>query len=281
MHREFPGAGRRSFACVGTGRVALESALARPTRCFTTEESSLEPSTSDRSRALEIPSTSWDLLTNASPPRGDRSAAALNEFAERYYAAVRAFIATAVRHSVDADDLTERFFETVVLSCRLFARADPQKGTFRPYLKQAIRNFLVDERRSAARSVTPDVWPDAVAGGWNDLVDESSGAPDGALLRAWAQSLVAMAVARLETHCRAYGQAQHFQLFARRYLTDRDQPPAWREVGEAFGLDEKTARGRAETAARHFRALRRQLVASDIGSEQAIDDELHAMIAVL
>src|SRR3989442_6084862 len=31
-------------------------------------------------------------------------------------------------------------------------------------------------------------WPDAVAGGWNDLVDESSGAPDEALLRAWAQS---------------------------------------------------------------------------------------------
>jgi len=191
VHREFPGAGRRSFACVATGRVALESALARPTRCFTREESSL------------------------------------------------------------------------------------------PYLKQAIRNFLVDERRRAARSVTPDVWPDAVAGGWNDLVDESSGAPDEARLRAWAQSLVAMAVARLETDCRAHGQAQHFQLFARRYLTDRDQPPAWREVGEAFGLDEKTARSRAETAARHFRALLRQLVASDIGSEQAIDDELHAMIAVL
>jgi RNA polymerase sigma factor (sigma-70 family) len=228
----------------------------------------------------QFPSPSWVLLANASA-RADRPTTALDEFVERYYATIHAFIATAVRHSVDADDLTQRFFEIVVLSGRLLARADPQKGAFRLYLKQAIRNFLVDERRRAARSVTPDVWPDAVAGGWNGLVDESSCGPDEALLQAWAQSLVAMAVARLETRCRANGQAQHFQLFAQRYLTDRDHPPAWREVGEAFGLDEKTARSRAETAVRQFRALVRQLLARDIGPEQAIDDELHAAIAVL
>jgi RNA polymerase sigma factor (sigma-70 family) len=230
---------------------------------------------------LQFPSTSWDLLTHASSPRGDGSAEALNEFAERYYAAVRAFIATAVRHALDADDLTQRFFETVVLSGRLLAHADQRKGSFRPYLKQAIRNFLVDERRRAARAVLPQVRPDTLAGGWNDVIDQSSCAPDEALLRAWAQRLVAMAMARLETRCLANGQAQHFQIFAHRYLTERQPPPTWREVGEAFGLDEKTARGRAATAARHFRGLLRQLIASDLGSEQTVDDELHAMMAVL
>jgi RNA polymerase sigma factor (sigma-70 family) len=229
---------------------------------------------------LQFPSTSWVLLTNAST-HGDRAAAALDEFAQRYYGAVRAFIAAAVRYSVDADDLTQRFFETVVLSRSLLTHADPQKGTFRPYLKQAIRNFLADERRRAARAVTPEIRPDATADGWSDLVDESSRAPDEALLRAWAQGLVAMAMARLETRCRATGQTQHFQLFAQRYFTDRDRAPAWRELGEAFGLDEKTARGRAETVSRQFRTLLRQLIATDIGSAHAIDDELHAVIALL
>ena len=90
-----------------------------------------------------------------------------------------------------------------------------------------------------------------------------------------------MAVSRLEASCAASGQAQHFQLFARRYLQDPDQPPSWREVGQAFGLDEKIARSRAETAARRFRALLRDLVTSDIGSEADVDEELHAVIAVL
>ena len=182
---------------------------------------------------------------------------------------------------MDAEDFAQRFFETVVLSGRLFANADRHKGTFRPYLKQAIRNFLVDERRRQARSPTPEVRPDALAGGWNAIGADVSPGPDDELLRAWARSLVAMAVSRLESTCTANGQAQHFQLFARRYLQDPDQLPSWREVGQTFGLDEKIARSRAETAARRFRALLRDLVTSDIGSDADVDEELHAVIAVL
>jgi RNA polymerase sigma factor (sigma-70 family) len=229
---------------------------------------------------LQFPSTKWELLAEASP-QGEQSAAALNEFADRYYLAVRAFIAAVARNPVDADDLTQRFFETVVLSGRLLTRVDRGKGSFRPYLKQAIRNFLVDEHRREARSVHPDIRPDGVDDGWSTIVTDSSPAPDAELLRAWARSLVGMAVARLETICRENDQEQHFQLFAQRYLADPDHPPSWRDVGAAFGLDEKIARSRAETAVRHFRVLLRNLVASDMGSEKGIDEELHAVIAVL
>jgi DNA-directed RNA polymerase specialized sigma24 family protein len=149
------------------------------------------------------------------------------------------------------------------------------------YLKQAIRNFLVDEHRREMRAITADVRPDADDEGWNDLVAESSPGPDEALLREWGRALVAMAVTRLETLCRENGQAQHYELFARRYLADADRPPSWREIGEAFGLDEKVARSRAETAARHFRALLRQLIAGDLGSEQGIEAELQTVLAVL
>ena len=168
-----------------------------------------------------------------------------------------------------------------MLSGRLLGRADPHKGRFRPYLKQAIRNFLVDEHRRDARSVNTDVRPDALEGGWDTIATESSPGPDAELLRAWARSLVAMAVARLETLCEEKGQRQHFELFVHRYMQDPDHPPPWREVGKAFELDEKTARSRAETAARHFRALLRNLIASDVGSGEDIDNELEAVIAVL
>ena len=229
---------------------------------------------------LQFPSTKWELLADASV-RGEQSPAALNEFANRYYAAVRAFIAAVARNPVDADDLTQRFFETVVLSGRLLTRADRQKGSFRPYLKQAIRNFLIDEHRREARSVNPDIRPDALDDGWNAVAAEPTPGPDAELLRAWARSLVAMAVERLETICGENGQEQHFQLFVHRYLDDPDHPPSWRDVGAAFGLDEKIARSRADTAVRHFRVLLRNLIASDMGSEKGIDEEVQAVIAVL
>jgi hypothetical protein len=67
----------------------------------------------------------------------------------------------------------------------------------------------------------------------------------------------------------------------RRYVPDSDHPPSWRQVGEPFGLDEKIARSRTETAARQFRSVLRQLVASDLGASEDVDHELQAVLAVL
>jgi DNA-directed RNA polymerase specialized sigma24 family protein len=95
---------------------------------------------------LAFPSTRWGLL--AAARAGGDSADALSEFSNRYYAAVRAFIAAVTREPEEADDLTQRFFETAVLTGRVLVHADRRKGHFRPYLKQTIRNFIVDERRA-------------------------------------------------------------------------------------------------------------------------------------
>jgi RNA polymerase sigma-70 factor (ECF subfamily) len=226
---------------------------------------------------MHFPSTSWDLLA-AAARRDARSESAMTAFAERYYAAVRAFILAVTRRPDDADDLTQRFFETIVLSSRLLPKADPARGRFRAYLKQAIRNFLVDEFRRDARAHAPIDALDLAAP--PDLLDAAAGA-DEALLREWARSLVTMAVKRVEAECEASGQRQNFDLFRRRYLADPGELLSWREVGKPFGLDEKTARSRAETAARRFRSALRELIASDLGTGREVDSELRAVIALL
>lgn len=190
-------------------------------------------------------------------------------------------MAVIVRDREAVDDLTQRFFETVVLSGRLLTRADRHKGQFRPYLKQAIRNFLVDERRRAARHERAEVRPDADEAGWQAVAAEASSAPEEEMLRAWARSLIGIAMTKLRGVCDENGQGEHFELFARRYLTDADAPPSWRDLGARFGLDEKIARSRAETAARHFRILLRELIASDLGSNATVDQELRGVIALL
>src|SRR4030095_5631341 len=222
-----------------------------------------------------FPSTSWELLTDAAR-RGDGAASARNEFAERYYGAVRAYIAALTRGTNQTDDITQRFFETVVLSGTLLARADHDKGRFRQYLKQAIRNFLIGAHRQQSRALATEVHLDGVIDGWNAVAVDASPSPDDEMMRAWGQSLVAMALSQLERVCEERHQREHFEMFVRRYVDDPDQPPSWREVGAPFGLDEKTARNRTDTAARRFRSLLRQLIASDIGAGEDIEHELQA-----
>jgi len=228
-----------------------------------------------------FPQTSWELLSEAGAADA-RATSALNEFSERYYAAVRAYVSASVRNEADRDDCTQKFFVTVVMNRRLLANASSARGSFRSYLKQAIRNFLVDEYRSRTRKKSrpaeSNVRPDTLEGGWDRLTADASPAPDIAFQRAWGRSLVSVALSRVNRLCEEKGQREHFQLFAGRFLAGTAR--SWRELGAAFGLDEKTARSRAETVVRQFRAVLRELVAADATPGTDIDAEIRALIAL-
>ena len=232
-----------------------------------------------------FPKTSWTLLGQASTGRARGNPAATNEFTERYYPAVRAYISAIVRNDTTAEELTQQFFMTAVLSGRLLLHANRDNGSFRPYLKQAIRNFLIDEHRRLARtkeeSPESSVHPDGFKRGWEGLADVASSGPDTDLLRAWGQSIVKMAIEKVHAICNEKGQQLHFQLFARRFLSGSDELPGWKDVGAAFNLDEKTARSRAEPVVRCFRAVLWDLIATDMGSEKAFEHELRSLIGVL
>lgn len=232
---------------------------------------------------LRFPETSWSLLGRVTTSSSELNPAT-NEFSERYYAGVRAYISAILHEDSEAEELTQQFFIKVILSGRLLRGAKRDKGHFRPYLKQAIRNFLIDEHRRRTRRGEQSesaVHVDGFKRGWDAVSDERLQSPDSALLRGWAQSLVRIALARARAISEEKGQQVHFQLFAQRFLVDSDSPPGWNEIGAMFSLDEKAARSRAEIIVRRFRAALWDLIATDIGSDSTFDEELRNLIAVL
>jgi hypothetical protein len=81
----------------------------------------------------------------------------------------------------------------------------------------------------------------------------------------------------------------HLELFEARYLGEADLAPSWDELGARHGMDQKTARDRADTVARHFRLVLRRMLRNEItapgGSghvtEAAIDEEIKALLSPL
>src|SRR5437867_3134644 len=137
---------------------------------------------------VPLPRTSWSLLIRVAK-RGTEATSALDEFTNRYYDPIRGYIGAIVRNSVDSQDLTQLFFERAVLSGRLMARATSKKGSFRAYLKQSLRNFILDEwrrRRSRrAQAAVASVRPDMARGGWDRIVQEASPSAETAFHREW------------------------------------------------------------------------------------------------
>ena len=233
--------------------------------------------------AARLPSTSWTLLAAAG--RSDEAAAAARaEVTTRYYRPVHAYLTAIVRDPDLARELAHGFFEQAILTGRLPARADRSLGSFRPYQKQALRNYLKDVRRWETRqkrhASDPPGDPDP-EGNWEQQLADTRPEPDAAFHAAWVRALLDEAIDRVRSICAVRGQTEHFALFVGRNCSTTGHPPSWKTLGVTYGLNEKTARSRADTAAQHFGGVLRELLRRDVETEQDVDQEIATLLALM
>ncbi|MBI3795863.1 MAG: sigma-70 family RNA polymerase sigma factor, partial [Deltaproteobacteria bacterium] len=150
-----------------------------------------------------FPKTSWTLLAAA-----QHKADAREEFVQRYYRPARAYLAAILRdtgqvlESEHIEELTQGFFAEVVMTRGLLGKVDRTKGNFRPYLKQALRYYLIDWRRKQAPTPPVELHPrpDDPEGREWDIPDDAPG-PEAAFHAAWVRSLIEEALHRVQAIC--------------------------------------------------------------------------------
>jgi RNA polymerase sigma-70 factor (ECF subfamily) len=97
------------------------------------------------------PSTDWNEVGAAARPNDTASKAALANLCLRYWFPIYAFIRRRGTPEATAQDLTQAFFARIVE--KPLARADPQKGSFRSYLRETCRNFLIDRWKQGSTDI--------------------------------------------------------------------------------------------------------------------------------
>jgi RNA polymerase sigma-70 factor (ECF subfamily) len=231
-----------------------------------------------------FPETSWTLLAKAREKSED-GARAREDFAQRYYRPVLEFLLVLVRNTEQARDLTQDFFAKLSKEGGPLEHVRPGIGAFRDYLQQALRHLAIDYYRrngpelrqthpgqaSLARTVEPPVYPVAEA----------------AFHHAWVKITLAEALTQVRVLCLKRRQAVHLDLFEGRYLGDLEAAPSWEELGSRYGMDQRTARDRADTVARHFRFVLRRMLRNQIvvpgdiapATEADIDEEIRALLS--
>jgi RNA polymerase sigma factor (sigma-70 family) len=234
-----------------------------------------------------FPETSWTLLAKARG-RSEEGALAREEFARRYYRPVWEFLRVLVRDPEKARDLSQEFFARLSESTGLLERADAEKGPFRNYLKKILRNLVIDHHRRNRKEALERDPGQARAEPWEapELAEFSDA--DAAFHHAWVKLTLAEALTRVRALCLERNQDVHLALFETRYLCQDERPPSWEELGARYGMDQKTARERAETVARHFRIVLRRMLRNEITfhhgarvTDGAIDEEIQALLLPL
>ena len=218
--------------------------------------------------------TRWSVVMRA---RGDAVEArvALEALCRTYRPPVLSYVSGHVRSRDTAEDLTQAFFARF-LEREWHAAADPERGRFRAFLLTALKRFLIDADAEAHALKR--------GGGYRfeSLDEETAGAfassetPEHTFDRAWAQSLLGAAFARLRAEAERAGKLDLFECLSE-FLIEPPEEADYARVAAQLNLRRNTL----AVAVHRLRRRLRDLVQEELADTTADRSDMEAELRVL
>ena len=226
--------------------------------------------------------TRWSLVLTAAV-EGDGREKALQELCSLYWPPVYAFFRSSGHDEEAALDLTQGLFAHLLERDDL-AKADPERGRFRAYLRTCARHFVANQhaaeraqkRGGGAKLLSLDL-ADARAAWASEPVDRQT--PEQAFERQFAQALLGAVLDQLAAE---YAERGRQELFAslRSYL-EVDGGPAYQESAEALGMTEGAVKVAVYRMRGRFREMLVQEVRHTLVDPDEAADEIGQLLAAL
>ena len=228
--------------------------------------------------------TRWTLVQNA-VGWTQEARQALSELCAAYYAPVVSFLRREGRDEDAARELAHEFFAKLLADDALGA-FERGRGRFRSYLLGAVKHFLTNRRRDAARekrgagaehaplSQGTDTSPGV------DVADAGAASPDAEFDREWALAVVERALAALQAESDAAGQDAQFAAL-KPWLTPSGAALSQASVAAEMGLSEGAVKVAIHRLRRRFRELARSEIAQTMHDPAGLDDEMRHLVEAL
>jgi len=228
--------------------------------------------------------TRWTLVRSA---RGEspEASAALSELCAAYYAPVVAFLRREGREEDAARELAHAFFAKVLAGDAL-GEIERGRGRFRSYLLGAVKHFLANHRRDAARQRRGgDVKHAPLGEGTDtspgvDVADVSALPPDSIFDREWALAVVERSLTALQDESGVDGQSAQFAAL-KPWLNPASAGTSQAIAAAHLGLSEGAVKVAIHRLRRRFREIVRAEIAQTLHDPADLDDEMRHLVAAL
>jgi DNA-directed RNA polymerase specialized sigma24 family protein len=228
-----------------------------------------------------FPTTCWTVIGDVHPGDEAHNQILIGDLLRDYWKPVYCYLRRRGHGNEEAKDLTQAFFQEVVLGRELIQRADPNKGRFRTLVLTALDHYLANvhrgqcaQKRIPAAKLIPLEQADSsdLPAVVHDFTCEES------FNYAWASGLLDRMLAAVKGECRSRGMATHWNLFYDRVLQpimeDRDPPPLV-ELCTTYGIDEPTkASNMIFAVKRRFQTALKRHIRQSVACDDEISDEM-------
>jgi RNA polymerase sigma-70 factor (ECF subfamily) len=225
----------------------------------------------------DFPETRWSQLLQMRDPAQPGYAERLEELVRRYWTPAYHYL-RAIRpgSAQDAEDRVQQFF-AMLLSRGSLDQVSPERGSFRGFLKTALRRWAVSaDRHDAARNPKDGAKLfrfDEAEALWKTVEDRKLG-PDDAFDREWARSLLTESMARLE---KELGKGLPYTLF-REYCVDDAEPVSYAELAKKHGVSEDDVRNGLRAVRQRGRDLLREMLRDTLLPGEDVEQELRLLL---
>lgn len=233
--------------------------------------------------ALGFQRTRWSLVLAAGKTADPAARAALSELCAAYWMPLYHYVRRRGHDRASAEDLVQGFFARFLERDDVGA-ADATRGRFRAFLLTALKHHLADEhdlrtaeKRGGGRAPLSLDFERADSE-WR-LEPATDATPEKAYERAFAEELLARALAKVEHDYAERGEARAFGVLVQTLTAPGALP--YRALAHELGTSEGAVQVAAHRLRERWRAALRDEVASLVGDPADVDEELASLFAAL
>jgi RNA polymerase sigma-70 factor (ECF subfamily) len=219
--------------------------------------------------------TRWSLILDA---RGASPGAlrALGELCGIYRPPVLACVRRHGYTAVDAEDLTQAFFEQVLRN-ETFAVAERARGRFRVFLRVALKHFLANHaarlRATKRGGGQQPMSFDAHCDSGFEIAGEDT--PDASFERDWADAVLHQAMLRLQAETPT--AKRELFLTLRPFLLEPPDGDEYARVAERLGLRRNTLAVAIHRLRQRLHEIVREELGETVAEPEAIETELEVL----
>jgi RNA polymerase sigma-70 factor (ECF subfamily) len=238
----------------------------------------------ERLSAGRFPTTHWSRVIAAGDPDGPGARESLGALCTSYWYPLYAYIRRRGHTPEQAQDLTQDFF-TWVLERELFAKADPERGRFRAFLRAVCARYLCNQhewanarKRGGGRLLVSIDALEAEGRYASELADEST--PERIFDRTWALTLLDRVLDQLRREYDDAGRGATFDEL-RSLLVEGSSAAPYATIAARLNTTEGAVRVAAHRLRRRYGMLLRREIAATVDDPAEIDGEIRALFAAL
>ncbi len=228
--------------------------------------------------------TPWTAIEQVRAGQVAHAQILIGELLKAYWKPVYCYLRHRGLGNEEAKDLTQDFFQEVVLGRELVRIADRTKGRFRTLLLRALDRYLISaNRKRTARKRIPSERLLALDDERIRELPAEIGQLKGedAFNYAWVSDLLDRMVADVKAQCQRHGMAVHWNLFEDRVLRpileDRAPPPL-AQLCTTYGVDEATkASNMIFAVKRRFQSALKRHLRQSVACDADVGEEIHEL----